>query len=256
MKRIVVLPDIQAPLHDKRLVQNLISFVADYQPDELWNVGDEADVTQPARWSRGTAEEYSGQLQADLDISAKVMSDFRDALGDKPYHVAGSNHLERLENYVRQYAPAFSSLRELRIEALMGYDRIGVDYHRKPYEGAPGWLLVHGHQGRLSNVAGMTALNFAKDTGYSVVCGHTHRAGLVHHTVGVNGKLTSLWGLEVGNAMQISKASYLKRGAANWAQAIGLLYVDGRRVTPALVPVRADGSFVVEGKTYGQRVAA
>jgi hypothetical protein len=50
--------------------------------------------------------------------------------------------------------------------------------------------------------------------------------------------------------MAFKKASYT-HGSANWQQGFGLLYVDGRNVTPVSVPVAKDGSFVVEGKRYG-----
>ncbi len=43
MKRIVVLSDMQIPLHNKPAINAVIKFVKDYQPDELFCVGDEAD---------------------------------------------------------------------------------------------------------------------------------------------------------------------------------------------------------------------
>ena len=39
----VVVPDLQAPYHDKRTVNVFVEFLKDYQPDGLLNVGDEAD---------------------------------------------------------------------------------------------------------------------------------------------------------------------------------------------------------------------
>ena len=52
MKRIVVLSDMQIPLHNKPAINAVIKFVKDYQPDELFCVGDEADCLAPARWSK------------------------------------------------------------------------------------------------------------------------------------------------------------------------------------------------------------
>lgn len=43
VKRVVVLSDIQAPSHDARAITALQDFVYDFEPDELYCVGDEAD---------------------------------------------------------------------------------------------------------------------------------------------------------------------------------------------------------------------
>ena len=56
---------------------------------------------------------------------------------------------------------------------------------------------------------------------------------------------------EVGNLMSFKSARYLKGGSGNWQQGFGLLYVDERKVTPVFVPINRDGSFTVEGRTYG-----
>jgi len=116
---------------------------------------------------------------------------------------------------------------------------------------APNWVAVHGDHGRISQVAGQTALKQAQTHGKSIVCGHTHRLGISSVTEasgGIVGRI--LTGFEVGNLMSFKKAHYT-HGSANWQQGFGLLYVDGRNVTPVSVPVAKDGSFVVEGKRYG-----
>jgi hypothetical protein len=52
--------------------------------------------------------------------------------------------------------------------------------------------------------------------------------------------------------MDQKKASYLKGGIANWQQAIGVLYIDSQKVTPKLIPIHKDGTFVVDGKVWGK----
>jgi hypothetical protein len=112
---------------------------------------------------------------------------------------------------------------------------------------------LHGDEGSVNQTGGQTALGLAKKTGLSVVCGHTHRAGLLHYTESVSGVSTrTIWGLEVGNLMDQKKASYLKGGIANWQQAIGVLYIDGQKVTPKLIPIHKDGTFVFDGKVWGK----
>lgn len=252
VKTIVVIPDMQIPDHDLGAVDNVIEFVRDFQPDELVNVGDDTDSLETAHWSKGSAAEYSGRLQEGFDQTRDIHTAFREALGDKPYHVSRSNHGDRTKRYIRRYAPALDGLRSLDIRELLGYSELEIAYHEQPWMVAPGWVCAHGDEGSTSGIAGRTASRLAEKWGVSVVCGHTHRAGLVPTSYGFSGIVTrTVYGFEVGHLMDISKASYLKGGHGNWQQAFGILYVADHAVTPVLVPVLPFGRFVVEGKQYG-----
>lgn len=245
MKRILIISDLQIPYHDPRLVTNLIGFVKKYKPDQVVSIGDEIDLPSVSRWQRGTIGEYAGTIGRDRDMTVKILEQLR--VND----VVRSNHTDRLFNYIANQAPGLMGIPELQLENFLRLPELGITYHKKPMPIAPNWIAVHGDHGRISQVPGQTALKQALQHGKSVVCGHTHRLGLTHATEasgGVIGRI--LTGLEVGNSMQFSKASYT-HGSANWQQGLGLLYVDGRNVTPVAVPVQRDGSFIVEGKRYG-----
>ena len=249
MQRIVIMPDVQAPLHDKPLVKRFVNFLKDYQPDGLVQVGDLTDSTEVGRWVRGYAKEHDN-LRAGLDEAEKVVRDIR-AVYSGPFDIERSNHDDRTEKYIAQYAPALASLGDFSIRGLLHLDDYGVNFHRKPFPVAPGWLVMHGDEGGLSRIPGQTAMKLAEGAGMSVACGHGHRAGLMHKTFAHSGKVVqTLYGMEVGNFMDLRRASYLGSGGANWAQAFGLLYVEGSQVTPSLVMVAKDGSFTVEGERY------
>jgi len=84
----------------------------------------------------------------------------------------------------------------------------------------------------------------------SVVCGHTHRMGLTHHTQTYRGgKPKTVWGMELGNLMNYDNAKYIKAGLFTWQQGFGILHVEGKTVVPQLVPI-VNKSFTVEGKTF------
>lgn len=250
MKTVVVLSDIQAPSHDARAVTAVTEFVKNFQPDELYCVGDEADSPEPSRWNKGRAEEYSKTLQSGLDKTSSIMENFKNALGDKPFHTMRSNHGDRIKNYITKYAPALDGLRALEYETLLGYDKFDITYHDRLWSFAPGWALAHGDEGNLSPTSGGTAISLAKRIGLSVVCGHTHRQGIQHNHVGYNGKINQrLFGVEVGHMMDLNKATYLSTGAANWQQGFGILYIRRGNVTPITVPI-IGRSFTVEGQTY------
>jgi hypothetical protein len=250
-KTIVVVSDMQVPLHDAKAVDAVVRFVSDFQPDELVNVGDDADCPEVGTWKRGLADEYGGTFQDGLDETREVHRQFRLSLGDKPYHVSRSNHTDRLQSYINRNAPALSPVRGLRLETLLGYDELGIKFHRQPFQIAPGWVCAHGDEGSLSRISGRTAGLLAEKWGVSVVCGHSHRAGMSLKSYGYAGKVTkTVTGLEVGHLMDLKKATYLAGGSGDWQQAFAILYVRSGRVTPVLVPIQG-GKFTVEGKVYG-----
>lgn len=257
-----VAPDIQAPLHDKRTVNAMTDFIGEEGFDGILCVGDEADCSPISRWSRGTKDEFSGTLEAGLTSAYDVLRDLSDALGDKPFHVVRSNHTNtRLQNYLGQYAPALAEVSFLKYDRLMGLnghapllknreDPLPITWHARPWEFAKGWVLAHGDEGNLSRVPGSTALSLAKRLGKSVVCGHTHRAGIQHHNVGVDGKLSnSLIGVEAGHWMEIGKASYLKSGYADWQQAWVSLHISRGRVYPEVHLIRSK-AFAYRGSVW------
>lgn len=209
-----------------------------YKPDELWCVGDELDAPEPSRWNKGMAGEYADTLQEGIDKTNEIMAAFRAALGkSKKFYIQRSNHTDRIDTYMRKYAPAFSSLKSLEIETLLGYDKLGVTYLHRMHELLPGWVMAHGDEGALNRAPGATALNLAKSLGKSVVCGHTHRVGLQHETRGFYGNTHTLFGLEVGHMMDIKQAHYLTSGNANWQQGIGILVESKGKVTPHAVSI-------------------
>lgn len=259
-KTIVIMPDVQAPLHDEALVDKFVQFLADYEPDEIGQVGDFTDSTEISRWVRGKKREFAGDLKAGFGTSKAILGKIRDVF-DGRMRIVRSNHDDRLELYIEGCAPGLATFmeEELSIERLAGFNDYEVEFIRdEVVELTPGadrpWLMCHGDEGSLNSVAGRTAFNLAKNKfGANVVCGHTHRAGLTSESYGYNGKIRDTrYGLEVGHFMDLTKADYLKKKgvAANWQQAFGILHVHGSKVYPQLVPIDFDGNFSIEGKLY------
>ena len=246
MKVIVCVSDLQIPYHSPKALDNLAKFIRWYKPTEVVSVGDEMDMQTISRWSKGTPLEYERSIGKDRDLTVSILERL------KIKHMIRSNHTDRLFNTVMMRAPGLLGLPELSLESFLRLDELGVTYHREPYQLAPGWLLLHGDEGSINHTGGLTALGLAKRAGMSVVCGHTHRMGISHFTqaYGTYNPKT-IWGMEVGNLMRYKDAKYVKGGLFSWQQGFGMLYVDGNNVTPVLIPIRKDGSFVVEGRVWG-----
>ncbi|WEB38743.1 hypothetical protein MOV08_05120 [Streptomyces yunnanensis] len=252
MKHIVVISDLQMPLEHNKANKNLIRFIGEYQPDEVINIGDITDYTAPARWSAGKRAEYGMTVKQEAAYTIKNHLEPVRAVYDGRYTLLGSNHGERPHKYLVERCPAMFDEDAFQEQNLLCLDDLGMDFEPLKYDFAPGWIATHGHARGISlaRYAGGTAINAAKKFGKSVVMGHTHRAAITNESSGefASKKLT---GVEVGHLMDVKKAGYLGgAGLSNWQMAFGLLYVDGSNVTPHIIPVNGNGSFVVEGQRY------
>ena len=243
VKSIVGISDLQAPFHDVGATKAIARFIQWYQPYTVVSVGDEIDLPQISRWEEGREGEWMRDLGRHRDITVKLLQQL------EVKHISRSNHSDRLYNKIVSKAPGFLGLPELEIENFLRLKENGITYHQKPWNLAPGWLLMHGDEGNISQVPGITALNLAKRSGMSVMCGHTHRFGLSHHTTGVSGRTKSIWGFEVGNLMDYQYARYIKAGLFTWNKGFGILHVDGNNVYPEAVPI-INNSFFVAGRKF------
>lgn len=252
-RTIVVMPDVQAPLHDQGLVDKFVSFLRDFQPDELAQTGDFTDSTEIGRWVRGRKGEFAGDLQRGFDIAMDILDDIR-CVFDGRFRIVRSNHDDRLDLYIETCAAGLN-FRDLTFEKQMQFDEFDVEFIRDGVvELVKGeWIMGHGDEGSLSPQAGKTAFGLAKNKfGVNVVCGHTHRAGITSESYGYNGRITrSLTGFEVGHFMDLQQADYLRKkgGSANWQQAFGILETIHGKTFAHPVQVN-DGFFSYEGVLY------
>lgn len=243
MKKWVIVPDLQVPFHDKGAVNALARFIKNYRPHGVACVGDEIDFQGISRWSKGTEMEWESDIGKDRDETVRILEKLQVT------DIVRSNHRDRLYNKIRMSAPGLRHLPELKIDKFMRYKELGITDHGDVMHIAPNWIMMHGDQGNVQPTAGATALGLAKRSGMSVICGHTHRAGLTHYTTGVMGKTRTIWGMEVGHMMNLNEAKYVKAGLFTWSRAFALLHVDGNNVFPQLIPI-VGNSFTVDGKVY------
>jgi len=248
----MIVPDVQAPLHDQVFVEKLIDVAKEIQPHGLLFTGDLTDQTEVGRWVKGKAGEYVGDLQAAFDETALIISDFRDAVGDECAMVLiDSNHDKRIREYISSNAPALSKLRSLSLSSLIGLGRNNVSYVSGPYEFIPGTVAVHGHERAYSTVPGKYGLNRSVEYNANVVYGHTHTPLLVTTAVGRDAQRRNLWAMNVGHAMDMSKAGYLEDGYATWCQAFGIVTYDPElnASQPELI-MAENGNFYFEGQWW------
>jgi hypothetical protein len=241
----IILSDTQLPYHDTRAVSAVCNLLADLGPRvaEVHQIGDFFDFTAISRWVDGTAAEDGRLLQKEIDVAERFMTDINKATSARKTRIMG-NHDDRLRNYLKTKAKGLQGLRVLEYDRLTLASEYGWATMAEPYTLAPATVSVHGLSVR--KWSGYTAHAHLERVPGNVVHGHTHRAGLVYRTLGN----TTRWGMEVGCLMDQAKATYLPAGYADWQQAIGVLYIEGKNVWPSLVEVKADRSLMFEGKRY------
>ncbi|MFH8346763.1 hypothetical protein [Streptomyces sp. NPDC018045] len=253
MKTFVFISDLQMPYHDRKAWKAVLNFIGDTQPDEVVNIGDVTDYPQPSRWTKGTKAEFEGGALQDAAYTRRHYCDQLRAVYDGPSSLLKSNHGLRPAEYFAKNNPALiddEHPNPFTEDKLLRLDEYGIDFYEDFYDFTPGWTATHGHLGfSLSRYAGGTAMGAARQIGKSVVCGHTHRAGVISESRGYKGKVETLTGLEIGNLMDMKQARYLKRGAGNWQQAFGIVRVSGTKAFPELVMINK-GTFIVSGETY------
>lgn len=240
---IFVVPDLQIPLHDRGFVRGLASVISDNHRriKRVVTIGDELDFTSIGRWSEGTPLAYTNALGKERDEWVEIAQDL------KVTDCIRSNHTDRLYNTIMRKVPGLLGVPEFELPNFMRLPELGIDWHPKGMRDRD-WIFLHGDEAGTSQIAGTTARNLVTKTGLNVVNGHVHRAGVVPYTTSINGKVTrTLWGVEVGHAMDYKKVTYLK--TMNWQQSFAVLYPVGTTYSPSLIPVMGR-RFVFEGKEY------
>lgn len=250
-KTILVIPDSHYPDTDMRIWRAILRIIKDNPPDEIIHIGDLLDYPQPSRWTKGTKDEFEGSVLDDSKRAVKNLLEPLREVYNGPIGIHEGNHDLRPRAYLKKYAPALAESKAFNFENLLEFDRLEITRLPDFYGFAPGWLSTHGHLGgiRLNQNAGYTALNGAKRIGKSIVMGHTHRAGIGNFTTGLAGDTHLTTGIEVGHIMDPKKVTYLKGATGNWQQALGMLTIDGKHVTPTLMPISA-GKIIYNKEVY------
>ncbi|MFI9591020.1 metallophosphoesterase [Nonomuraea sp. NPDC052265] len=233
-------------------MNSLHRYIHATKPDRLVIIGDFMNYAGPSRWSKDTRAEYESDVFRESELGKRFLADLRRGY-DGPVDFVEGNHDANPRRYLLRYAPALAESSAFNVETLLDFDSHGIKVVRGSLNVAPGWIAMHGHLDKIRTVTvpGGTAKKFVDRLHKSVVMGHTHRLGLMPHTVGTTSSNSVRWGMEVGNLMDMRRAEYLGLVTANWQSGFGMLYVEGKRVRPEVIPMDGNGSFIADGKVWG-----
>lgn len=252
MRTTLILPDIQYPYHDALMLKKLISVASDIQPDAILQIGDAIDFPQVSRWNKGTAGEFTNDLQDHIDGWRKTLEDVRKACPEAEITWLEGNHDLRIQDFLKKYAAPVSSLDVLKMESLFGLDELSIKYARGITRIGTNVYGAHGHEsGGYAASPSAWDLKFTKRYGSdkSFIFGHTHQPFIIHRAFGYEGKVSPRFTMNVGSIMDPVAASYVKDGAVSWVMSFALLRDDGKRVWPELITA-TDRKFYVNGERY------
>lgn len=211
--RILVLPDIHLPFHNKAAIKRIAEFNKTYKADLVIQLGDLVDAHAWSRWPKA-----SSAMSPDHEFAkARKGAEWLHKLFPKMVILHGNHDLrasnKRLDAGIpSQFIKTFAELFNFK----------GWTFHEPKR-----LLTVNTPKGKVSfchgDEAGGTPLEKAKTLGHSLVQGHTHKATISYHT-GQDGK--TVFGAEGGHLVDVDSYAFryalgsLKKGT------IGFLVIE------------------------------
>jgi predicted phosphodiesterase len=267
--RIVVLPDIHVPAHNKKIMWALLRFLREYRPHIIIFIGDVADVFALSRWP--APPRVSKNVQQELDETRRLVDEIIEVSGCAHAFYIMGNHEDRVYRYLTDPASHLAGVLDaatrepiLSFHGLMGYkpeDPVTFVYDLAEKGGYGGGLLVNNdmlfHHGYIVRPnPGASPRADADKTGLSTTHGHTHRAGMSARETDEG----IIRAIELGH---LTDPTHPYMGYANllnnWHPAFGAGLVHGGKVHLQVVPIKQvtiDGQrkfvFTFAGKVYTQ----
>ena len=250
LKKILCIPDIQAPKHDETAVSTAVSIVKGEKPDILIYMGDFIANDSVARFSPKQIQDTI--LTADIEIaSANSILDRFDHVTPKKCKkiFLEGNHEERLEAYIAQHAwklgPNFKGINirdQLRCKER-GY--VYISKGEQPYKPCKKSKIsfLHGEYVRKHH-ARLHSDNYRR----SLIYGHTHDVQCVTEPH-IKGEFPGVV-MSIGCLCDYNQ-SYNKGKVSRWQHCVGMVYLNEKTGRFQAFPHRIiDGWTIVNGREY------
>lgn len=251
--------DTHGPMLDPFVWLSFLSAIRDLRPDGVLFNGDTMDLNEISRHPKVPGR--SEPLQSELDFQREMFRQVREDAGHQGdlLYTGGNHDVDRLAMYLTQVAPALSSLRDLRVDRLMGLADYGVRLltggtiasPAGTEDAKPGFLLFghyRVHHGTM--LGGDPAAKELRAAGRSGQSGHVHRASLAFGTTERDEALS--WMTTPMGCRHEAGRDYVRGTNTGWQRGFGLarIFADG---TVSQYPVVVSGRperLTVEGTTY------
>lgn len=239
-ERSAFIGDIHVPYQDEEALRTALAFLKVFKPNVVFLLGDVVDFYSLSWFDRDPNRLFD--LQKDLDVAHDVLKRIR-AVGPRAnIFLLKGNHEHRLTKFLRRKAPEMEGLRSLRLETLLGFKKLRINYIEQSWMKFHGFLVKHGNIARAKS--GYSATGELEKAGISGLSGHTHRLGKIYRT-NYGGMFT--W-VEAGCLCDLNP-EYMEGQIADWAHglAYGMFKQKDRRFVIHTTPI-INGKIVFEGR--------
>jgi len=255
LEKIVLLPDIHHPYHDKSALSAVFSFIDYFKPNEIVLLGDAMEMRSIDHWKqeKRNIKYFEGKrLLADYkSFDMEILEPLSKLVGSKCRKVyMGGNHeawAERLINSNPQLEGLLEPENALELEKKgwkwIPYTIIKNDNHYRGMHKVGKLTVFHGNYlGK--NHASQTSQSFDKSVAY----GHTHDVQMFT-------KVHMEDPVDYHSAQSIgclcNRAPEYKYGKPNrWVHAFGITYVRDKGFYNLYVPIIVNGEFVFNEKLF------
>jgi hypothetical protein len=254
--RMVALPDVHCPAHNKRVFWSVLQFLKWYRPHVVLFIGDVADMFQLSTWPKHprTRVNPQGEIDDTRDLIYKVMKSgpVIDNVQTGPFWVLDieGNHEDRIIRYLTKVCPTLAHFLDAKtrepivhLPNLMGFkpdDPITFITGRDERGGFEGGICfneqLHAEHGSIVKpVPGASVQAHCEKYHRSTMTGHTHRMGTYSRQV----LDKEIYGVELGCLVDIEHPYFAYAGATDWHLGFGVVNVLNGKVHVQPVPIQS-----------------
>jgi len=242
LKKVLFIPDVHIPYHNKRAFNLMLKVATDFKPDITVVLGDFGDFYSVSRFTKDPSRKNN--LKWEIQEVNKEL-DKLDKLNSSLKIFVEGNHEFRLNRYINEKVPELDGMLNVQ-QAFKLKERSWVHIpYRQDYKLGKVYLTHDVNQ------AGRYSIFRVLDTYmHSVITGHTHRLSYIVESDGVGNPILSA---TFGWLGDVSKIDYVHRITAvkNYVLGFGIGYVDPTTGVLYATPIPIiRNKCVLNGKIY------
>lgn len=222
MQKILVVGDCHFPFSNHETLLKIITFAKNEQPDVIVQIGDLYDLFAMSKFPRSMNVSTPAQEIEDARNWAEwFWAEIRKDTKATCYQIKG-NHDQRASKRIIEKLPEIACLMR-GLDELFNFPGVSTIKNDRDELEIDDIIFIHGYKSRLGDH--MRFMN------RNVVCGHSHRGGVVFQNSYQN---KILWELNAGFCADVSTVplQYTPQKFTHWTQGFGYIDSNGPRFCP------------------------
>jgi predicted phosphodiesterase len=190
-KKVLILSDIHCPYHSIQALSQAINYGKEKGVDSVILNGDIIDFYQASSFCRDPRKK---SIKYELDTARELLIKIKESLGNPKMYYKQGNHEERFERYLLVKAPELLGIEEFKLDVLLRFGELGIEYIDKKRIIKAGKLnVMHGHEfGRAIFSPVNPARGAYMKAKENCIVGHHHQTS-EHTEPSLSGIITTTW---------------------------------------------------------------